>query len=166
MEAIRALVDDGVAAADVRDAVGRSRRLVGEGLEETRRAVRVLRDEPVDAAEQIARLSTDSHAVFQLDGQPRPLPPAAGLALVRVAQEALTNSRKHAAGATVSLALRFAERSVELTIDNAASGPSALADSGSGYGLQGMRERIELAGGSLIAGPTDDGWRVRAVVPV
>ena len=165
MEAIRALVDNGVAAADVRDAVGRSRRLVSEGLEETRRAVRVLRDEPVDAAEQIARLSTDSHAVFQLDGQPRPLPPAAGLALVRVAQEALTNSRKHAAGATVSLTLRFAERSVELTIDNAASGPSALADSGSGYGLQGMRERIELAGGSLIAGPTDDGWRVRAVVP-
>jgi signal transduction histidine kinase len=165
MEAIRALIDDGVAAADVRDAVGRSRRLVGEGLEETRRAVRVLRDEPVDAAEQIARLSTDSNAVFQLDGQPRPLPPAAGLALVRVAQEALTNSRKHAAGETVSLALSFAERSVELTIDNDASGPSALADSGSGYGLQGMRERIELVGGSLIAGPTDDGWRVRAVVP-
>jgi len=166
MEAIGSLVDDGGDPADVRDAVARSRRLVNDGLEETRRAVRVLRDEPVDVAEQIATLSADSAAAYRLDGQPRALPPAAGLALVRIAQEALTNARKHAAGGSVCVGLRFGAQGVELVVDNAATAPSpSLSRSGSNYGLQGMRERIELVGGSLDAGPFERGWRVRAVVP-
>jgi len=165
MEAIGSLIDDGAQAGEVREAVVRSRRLVGEGLEETRRAVRVLRDEPVDAAEQIATLSADSQAFYRVGGRPRPLAPATGLALVRVAQEALTNARKHAAGATVSVELCFQESSVELTVDNATSVPTPLAASGSGFGVQGMRERIELVGGSLHAGPEESGWRVQAIVP-
>lgn len=165
MEAIGSLVDDGAAAGDVRQAVSRSRRLVTDGLEETRRAVRVLRDEPVDVAEQIAMLSADGHATYRLDGEARAIAPAAGLALVRVAQEALTNARKHAAGAAVSVHLRFGDNCVELVVDNVATAPSALAKTGAGYGLQGMRERIELVGGSLDAGPGEGGWRVRAVVP-
>jgi signal transduction histidine kinase len=165
MEAIGTVLDDGGEAADVRDAVGRSRRLVSEGLVETRRAVRVLRDEPVDAAEQIARLGADNEVTFRIAGRPRPLPPGAGLALVRVAQEAVTNARKHAAGVSAGIELCFLEASVELTVDNELATPSALAATGGGYGLQGMRERIELVGGSLTAGPHERGWRVHAVVP-
>ena len=172
MEAIGSLIDDGADPGAVRSAVVRSRRLVGEGLEETRRAVRVLRDEPVDVADQIATLAADGGAAYRLDGPPRPLPPAAGLALVRVAQEALTNARKHAAGATVGVALCFTAGTVELSVDNTAAPASpVLAGTGAGYGLQGMRERIELVGGSLDAGPRGGcgdgytGWRVHAVVP-
>jgi signal transduction histidine kinase len=99
-------------------------------------------------------------------GAARPLTPSAGLALVRVAQEAVTNARKHAAGQAVTVELVFAEQTVELTVDNA-SGEAALplAASGSGYGLQGMRERIELVGGALHAAPRGKGWRVHATVP-
>lgn len=165
MEAIGSLVDGGAQTGEVRDAVARSRRLVGEGLEETRRAVRVLRDEPVDAAEQIGTLSAESAATFRLHGESRPLPPAVGLALIRVAQESLTNAGKHAAGAEVRVDLRFAGARVDLTVHSTTSTPSPLARTGGGYGLQGMRERIELVGGSLTAGPEDNGWRVQAVVP-
>jgi signal transduction histidine kinase len=166
MEALGSLVDDGADLDAVKTVAERSRRLVTEGLEETRRAVRVLRDQPVDAADQIAALAEDATVRLLVEGAPRPLTPSAGLALVRVAQEAITNARKHAAGQPVTVRLVFAERTVEITVDNASSDTvSPLAASGSGYGLQGMRERIELVGGALDAGPRAEGWRVHATVP-
>jgi signal transduction histidine kinase len=88
------------------------------------------------------------------------------LALVRVAQEALTNALKHAPGGRVQVDLHFAEHQVELTVEDGGGGArSPLAGAGGGYGLQGMRERAELVGGSLSAGPVGSGWRVQAVVP-
>lgn len=165
LEAIRSTIDDGVAPSDVRDAIGRSRRLVNDGLEETRRAVGVLRDEPMDTAEQIAGLAADSGGAYRLEGVSRPLPPAVGLALVRVTQEALTNALKHAAGADVSVDLAFADGEVSLVVDSIGGNASTLAATGGGYGLHGMRERIELVGGTLTAGSHDRGWRVQAVVP-
>jgi signal transduction histidine kinase len=165
MEALGSLVDDGANAADIRAVATQSRRLVSEGLLETRRAVRVLRDQPVDVLEQLARLTADDLVEVHVEGEPRPLTAAAGLALVRVAQEAVTNARKHAAGAPVRIALTFGEASTRLSIDNRQTGASALAATGAGYGLQGMRERLELVGGSLTAGPRGDSWCVRAEVP-
>jgi signal transduction histidine kinase len=87
------------------------------------------------------------------------------LTLVRAALEALTNARKHAAGAAVTVELLFGPGEVQVTVVNATTGPSAIAHTGSGYGLQGMRERLELVGGSLDAGPDGAAWRLRAVVP-
>jgi len=166
MEAIGSLIEDGAGLDQVKAVADRSRRLVGDGLEETRRAVRVLRDEPVDAADQIAGLAEDGMVTVHVEGTGRALPPSAGLALVRVAQEAVTNARKHAAGQAVTATLVFAEQTVELTVDNTSGETvSPLAASGSGYGLQGMRERIELVGGTLHAGPHGQGWRVHATVP-
>jgi signal transduction histidine kinase len=49
--------------------------------------------------------------------------------------------------------------------DTGVAGASPLASTGGGYGLRGMRERVELVGGSLDAGPYGGGWRVRAEVP-
>jgi signal transduction histidine kinase len=65
----------------------------------------------------------------------------------------------------VTITLTFGDTDVDLVVDNEPASPSALAATGAGYGLQGMRERIELVGGSLSAGPADSGWRVRAGVP-
>ena len=168
MEALGSLVDDNVDDKPDVDEIGRvaarSRRLVTEGLEETRRAVRLLRDQPVDVAEQLATLADEGVAIT-VDGEPRQLSPAAGLALVRVAQEAVTNARKHAAGAAVTITLAFHEQSAEVTVENEQTEASSLAATGAGYGLQGMRERIELVGGSLSAGPIGNCWRVHAEAP-
>lgn len=109
-----------------------------------------------------------------MTGTPRPLTAEPGLAVRRTAQEALTNVRKHAPGARCSVELRYLERVVELEVRNSrpsrgqAAGepaPGELAASGSGYGLLGMRERAELLGGTLLAGPEDGGWRVLLRVP-
>lgn len=164
MEALGSLIDDGANLEQIGEVANRSRRLVTEGLEETRRAVRVLREEPVDVAGQISALA-DADVTVSVHGEPARLSASAGLALVRVAQEAVTNARKHAAGAEIALTLTFADGAVDLIAENNSTTPSELGSTGSGYGLQGMRERIELVGGSLSAGPTASGWRVQAGVP-
>jgi signal transduction histidine kinase len=165
MEAVGSMIADNANPTDVHHAVARSRRLVTEGLEETRRAVRVLRDEPIDVAEQLQSLA-DEGVAFHVVGLARPLPPATGLALVRITQEAVTNAHKHASGAPVRVILTFTAAGAELVIDNDAASASELAATGAGYGLQGMRERIELVGGTLVASPHKNGWRVRAEVPL
>ena len=85
----------------------------------------------------------------------------------RAAQEALTNVRKHAPGAKVLPQARLPSRS-EVTLDVRDSGgsPGELTGSGAGYGLLGMRERAELLGGSLEAGPGEEGFVVTLKVPV
>jgi signal transduction histidine kinase len=102
-----------------------------------------------------------------------------GLAVLRLTQEALTNVAKHAGtSATVQLSVSVSEGAVtwEVTDDGGArsavmplgGGPAAGGASlpgGGGHGLAGMRERVELLGGLLIAGPADGGWCVRTVLP-
>jgi len=90
-------------------------------------------------------------------------------ALFRAAQEALSNARKHAPGAPVTVRLDFADAATVLTVtngprpDGTPTGP--LSTTGGGFGLRGMRERIELVGGELSAAALDTGWTVRAAVP-
>jgi signal transduction histidine kinase len=88
--------------------------------------------------------------------------------IYRVVQEALTNVARHAAGAaavTVSLASDEREITVEVT-DDAPAGSSPRFAPGSGYGLAGMRERVEALGGRLTAGPRPvAGWSVLATLP-
>ena len=93
---------------------------------------------------------------------------------MRVVQESLTNVRKHARGAAVTIELDAgAAPAGELALivangpaPEGATGHELLARSGSGYGLQGMRERAEALGGTLEAGPAGDGgWRVRIRIP-
>ena len=97
--------------------------------------------------------------------------------MIRVVQEALTNVRKHASGAAVSvdgLRRRAAGRGLVVVVEDTpghcrprpARHRTRSSASGGGYGLRGMRERAELLGGSLDAGPSDGGWRVELRVPV
>lgn len=107
-------------------------------------------------------------------GVERRLPPGVGLTLYRVCQESLTNVRKHAGPRpAVTVLVRWGEEEVELRVDDdgrglAADGPGDPAESPApGYGLLGMRERAEMFGGTLAAGPRrGGGFSVRFVVPI
>ena len=98
-----------------------------------------------------------------VSGTPREPSSEAKLALYRTAQEALTNVRRHSASERVELTLDYAADGTTLTVSD--HGDSAPTMNGSGYGLTGMRERAELLGGRLNAGPTDDGFRVELWLP-
>lgn len=92
--------------------------------------------------------------------------PLAQLAAYRMVQESLANAARHASGARVEVTVddRAAD-ALTVTVTNGPGRPSPDAGGRGGLGLVGMRERAELTGSRLDAGPTDDGWRVRLVVP-
>jgi signal transduction histidine kinase len=103
-------------------------------------------------------------------GVPRPLPPGADLAAYRVVQEGLTNVLRHAGAATASVAVDWGE-SLEITVGDDGHGGGTGGGTGGGAepgrGLLGLRERLALYGGELVAGPLPGGgWRVRAVLPL
>ncbi|WP_055586810.1 histidine kinase [Streptacidiphilus griseoplanus] len=169
LEAARLMLDSGTAPEQVRERVVAARRMALEGLTETRQALSALRGEFTPVGEFLAALAAAEGARLEVEGVARPLAADAGLAVRRTAQEAVTNVRKHAAGAGCVLRLRYLEHMVELEVRNTRTGRreglSELAASGSGYGLLGMRERAELLGGTLESGPDEGGWRVRLRVP-
>jgi signal transduction histidine kinase len=156
--------------------VTRAQRIAREGLADTRRAVSALRGDELPGPALLERLVTDTseatgiHAAFTVAGEQRPLSPEIGLALYRTAQEALINTAKYAGrDGSAELRVTYGARDVELAIEDARSadaappGPAGLTFGG--YGLTGMRERAELLGGRLTAGPTDKGFRVQLWLP-
>jgi signal transduction histidine kinase len=168
LEALDVLVSTGAASDAVREQLDSTKRLVREGLDEARGAVRALREDAGPLEEQLARLAEDRRAEVHVCGQPRTLSPDVTLALYRVAQEALTNVVKHAPGQLAQIELGFADDRVSLSVSNLRSGSangSPLKDSGGGYGLQGIKERVLLLGGRVEMGPTPEGWLVHAEVP-
>ena len=88
------------------------------------------------------------------------------LTFYRVAQEALTNIRKHACPDRVELRVAYEPDGTRLTIEDFQTHEHRPAPGdGTGYGLTGMRERAALLGGTLTAGPTIEGFRVELWVP-
>ena len=85
--------------------------------------------------------------------------------LYRVAQEALSNVLRHGSG-PCHVRLERAARAVTLEVTNPAGPPSGRAGDRRGHGLRGISERVAAIGGSATAGPVDDGWRLRVVLPV
>lgn len=98
-------------------------------------------------------------------GELADLPPAVEGALFRVAQESVTNARRHARRATrVEVDVHGCAREVRLTVTDDGARPAAVR--AGGYGLVGMTERVGLLGGTLEAGPGPErGWMVRATLP-
>jgi signal transduction histidine kinase len=157
--------------------LGVAQQMATEGLEETRRAIHALRADSRPLGEELARV-TDTYArryrvavSFDTSGVPAPLPPDATIALLRVAQEALVNATKHAAGQRVAMCLDFGDADVRLTVRNdlapgpAADGEAEVSTVNGGYGLTGMRERLRLLNGTLDAGRRDGQWIVTAELP-
>ena len=154
--------------ADVRRTVGLL--ADGDGREDDRAPATA----PLPGAEEIAELvagyaraGLDAH--LTVAGDPAALPPAAGLGLYRIAQEALANAVKHAPGARVEVALSIGPREATLRICDSGpddGAPRSPAPGGSGLGLAGMRERAALLGGTLTAGRDDAGWLVECAIPL
>jgi signal transduction histidine kinase len=96
------------------------------------------------------------------------IPPGVGLAVYRIAQEALANAARHAPRARTVLGLELADGRVALVAQT--TGPlvagSASERERPRYGLIGMQERAKALGGEFAAGPTREGWRVRCELPV
>lgn len=149
----------------------RAHGLAKTGLVEARRAIGMLRDDDLPGPERLpglaAEFQTDTGVACSVEtaGEARELGPEARLTLYRVAQEALTNIRKHAQAERVVLALTYGTGATSLVITDWETGHCPSTGHGSGYGIAGMRERAALLGGSLEAGPTPDGFRVALQVP-
>jgi signal transduction histidine kinase len=101
-------------------------------------------------------------------GDPGAVPAAAGLTVYRIVQEALTNAVRHdGAGAAVAVAVRCGSGVVDVEVVDDGHGTPAEGPPGAGTGLIGMRERVEVFGGDLVAGPAaGGGWRVAARLPL
>jgi signal transduction histidine kinase len=151
-----------------------------EALGEMRRLLGVLRADTNDHGEAtltpapgVAQLGTLADTVrsagvdvdLTIDSTAWSLPPALGLSVYRIVQEALTNVLKHAGPAAHArvVVTRHARNVVVEVTDN---GRGLTADPGLGHGLRGMRERVSLLGGELTAGSrSDGGFAVLATLP-
>jgi signal transduction histidine kinase len=149
-------------------------------MQELRRTVALLRSDdqpgvlpPVPSATEVPALVDHARAggldvEARTEGDLSAIPPAVGLAVYRIAQEALANAARHAPRARTLLALELANGSVSLTAES--TGPVAPSPPADGerrrYGLVGMRERAAALGGELSAGPTPEGWCVRCRLPL
>jgi signal transduction histidine kinase len=93
------------------------------------------------------------------------LPAGIELSAYRVVQEALTNVRKHSGASSVVVTVRYTDSCVEVEVRDNGRGASALEE-GTGHGLLGMRERVELFSGELSTGPgTEGGYTVATRFP-
>ncbi|TYL52849.1 sensor histidine kinase [Agromyces mariniharenae] len=181
--AIQAQAGTVVAQGDPAAAVDVLRVIEGEAsrtLDELRSMVRVLRRTdaadraPTPGFDDLRRLarsdaagsgSTPGPTVdVQVDGDVDALPPPVSAAVFRLAQEAVTNARRHARNATrVDVHVRVDGSGVRLDVRDDGEPAASAAP---GYGLTGMAERADLLGGTCEAGPAPGGgWAVTAVLP-
>ncbi|WP_369195413.1 sensor histidine kinase [Streptomyces djakartensis] len=167
LEAARLLIERGGEREQVLERVVAAREMARGGLTETRQALSALRGDLTPLEDFLGELvGTAGGAEITVTGERRALPAEASQAVRRAAQEALTNVRKHAPGARVRLRLDYRPHEVTLDVRDSGGPPGELTGTGGGYGLLGMRERAELLGGSLEAGPGKEGFVVTLKVPV
>ncbi len=157
------------------EALAHAERIGRASMSELRATVQLLREDAADDGRALPRLTELDSLVADAraqglevslctTGDPAAVDPVVGLALVRIGQEALTNAVRHAprSRTVVSVAVSLEDASLEVTSHGAA--PAAARHDG--FGLVGMRERAQLVGGYVEAGPADDGWRVCCRVPL
>ena len=156
-------------------------RTTRDALAEMRRLVSVLREHPGPDSDgrspapglgDLARLVADMAAVglvvdVRTEGDLAAVPPGLSLTAERVLQEALTNVARHAGPTTVQVAVVADTDELRLSVENQrGSGPTLSPPLTGGHGLQGMRERVKLYGGTVDAAATPGGgWRVSARLP-
>ncbi|WP_350277583.1 histidine kinase [Kribbella sp. HUAS MG21] len=165
LEVAEALLEERGDTAGALDRVRRSRRLAVQGLTEARSAVAALRaDEVPELPAALAALAEqhehDHGTAVRLSvvgEEGRGLDSGVSVALLGAAREALTNAAKHAPGQPVEVQLAYQD-GVRVSVRNKG------VTTGEGFGLEGMRERLALVGGTLTAGADGDDWLVVAAV--
>ena len=170
IEAARVVMDSDPARA--LDAMNKAQELTQKGLARVRESVAALRESPVSnrpLGEAIASLVKEAQSTgivteFEVAGEPLALENKVALALYRAAQEGLTNVRKHARASRVDVLLSFQPGEVRLEVRDNGVG---AAETGGGFGLLGIRERLRLLGGRLeISTGVGQGFCLTASVPV
>jgi signal transduction histidine kinase len=160
-----------------RTALERIERTSHSAIGELRGILGVLRDRTDDGAprtplariDDIGALVTNArdsgvHVHLDTQGSPPQLSEATELAAYRIVQEALTNARRHAPAADVTIRICYNARALIVTVENGPGqgGPDRASP---GVGIVGMRERAAAIGGHFEAGELADGFRVRAELP-
>ena len=168
--------DPGAAEEALRSAEEVGRR----SMQELRRTVGLLRSDddagvpaPVPSATEIPALVDQARAgglavELRTQGDLSGLPAGVGVAVYRIAQEALANAALHAPRARTVLGLNHADGQVLLVAETSGPvvAPRAIEPDRPHYGLIGMRERATALGGEFAAGPTSDGWLVSCRLPL
>ena len=153
------------------DVLRKAQGLAQKGLADVRRSVAALRASPAERRSLIDSLNTlieecrvsGLPAEFQIVGTPRNLSPTAELALYRVAQEAMTNVRKHSQAQTATVTLNYSTDNVWLKVHDDGIGVTELTK---GFGLVGMQERVENLGGEMkIATAANQGFTLEVGIP-
>ncbi|WP_206300879.1 histidine kinase [Streptomyces populi] len=102
-----------------------------------------------------------------MTGPPCEIPPGVGLAAYRVVQEALTNTVKHASGATACVTVEYGPQRLRVEVTDTGGRPGTGAATGNGRGLIGLRERLAVYDGTLSTGRRlTGGYRVEALIPL
>jgi signal transduction histidine kinase len=161
---------------EAKEAAATIRRLSVQTLDELRHMVGILRasgSRPTELTPQpsladldrlVAGSGIDTDLRTDLPGD---LPPPVQRAVYRTVQEALTNIRKHAPGATATIRMRQEDRTLRVTVTNTAPSRPALSLPGAHHGLIGLRQRAELLGGTVTSRHLGDGgYELRLVLPV
>ena len=181
----------GITATDeaTRNAAEELRTAGCQALDELRDLVGILRREPEDGTDQTPSVSglpalidesntVGTPAELIEEGDRSLASPVVGRTAYRMVREGLTNARKHAPGSRVLVEVTYGESEVGVIVTNSpasdgqaghpglAGAGAALAGTGSGLGLDNLRQRVDLVHGSLAAGPTPDGgFRLEARLP-
>lgn len=179
LTAARHALESDADVAEAVDALREAERVGRQAMGDIRRTVGLLDgaspgSRPLPGLEDLPALCDEFRAAgiavgYERRGEPLGLSPAAELDLYRVAEESLTNVAKHAPGVRVRLALDACADRIELRVANPlpATPPTGPfhGDGNGGRGIRGMRQRVELLGGALHAGPDGDEWSVVASIP-
>ncbi len=184
LETADALLEAGAEPERAREAVRQALRTTRQNLEDTRRSVLDLRPAPLQGrslAEALRELCVEYSAEgrppvqFQAAGGGRTLPARIEVGLYRIAQEAVTNARRHAGATRVSVQLGMESDQVTLTVEDDGRGFGSETGCGAstgtsptgGFGLSGMCERVRLLGGTFnVQSSPGAGTRVEVVAPL
>jgi signal transduction histidine kinase len=150
-------------SAEIQEAARRSRTLVKNGLADVRRSIRALHPHALDGfsiVEAIESLvdefkrATNIDIRWRTEGKVTPLSPDLALPIYRAAQEALTNVRRHSGASEVTISLAFTTGSIWLVVED---NGRAQTPQKFGFGLSGIRDRVQELGGHFAAGPRIEG---------
>ncbi|WP_084964326.1 sensor histidine kinase [Thermoactinospora rubra] len=165
------VLESGALGASSQDeSVRRAAARIGDTGRQALRELRDLLHADRPAPERTARLDlSDLDVEPVVVGEPVELPVAVARTAYRVVQEGLTNARKHAPGAEVTVRVGYDPGCLRVQVrDRPAGGapyPVTTSVDGGGLGLEGLRRRVETLGGELHAGPAEDGFALDVTLP-